>query len=414
MKPGIHFHSDCPFFAGCENLLANLFQDDRFMESHGVSFSYRHSHTYESGFRRRVTKQFNVIPLKLFDVSSISTYANSLSFRPGRIMIKAAAVLLLVKYWFLLWNALVLWRVFSRERIDLLHINNGGYPGALSCTSAVLAAQFCGIRRIVYSVNNIAVPYTSVQRWLDLPWDRVVANSVSRFVTGSVYAKQKLADVLRLAPSAVTHIPNGIEPREITEDKPAVLRRLGIDEKRFLIGVVAVLEERKGHACLFKALKQLKGESQTRTLPLVLCAGTGRERQSLVNDVESLSLQDNVRFVGEENNVINLMSAVDAIVLPSISHEDFPYVVLEGMSLGKPIIASKISGIPEQIEDMESGILVEPKDVNGLAKAIRSLIENPSLCARLGGNAQRRFNQRFLATFAVDKYMALYSHLLSS
>src|SRR2546426_2097216 len=110
MKPGIHFHSDCPFFAGCENLLANLFQDDRFMESHGVSFSYRHSHTYESGFRRRVTKQFNVIPLKLFDVSSISTYANSLSFRPGRIMIKAAAVLLLVKYWFLLWNALVLWR----------------------------------------------------------------------------------------------------------------------------------------------------------------------------------------------------------------------------------------------------------------------------------------------------------------
>src|SRR5713101_8052007 len=39
MKPGIHFHSDCPFFAGCENLLANLFQDDRFMESHGVSFS---------------------------------------------------------------------------------------------------------------------------------------------------------------------------------------------------------------------------------------------------------------------------------------------------------------------------------------------------------------------------------------
>lgn len=410
MKRRIHFHSDCPYFAGCENMLVNFFQSEELTGQFEISFSYRYTELYQKGFESRVDRPLRTQPLRLPDVNDL---ASRFRMKPVRVAVKVLLNLLLFRYLFILWNAVILYRLFKKESIDLLHVNNGGYPGAYSCTSAVLAARWAGIRRVVYVVNNIAASYRSPLRWLDYPFDRMAARTVSAFVTGSRYAGEALGRVLRLQTSQLVNIPNGILPRVVTESREEVLRRLGIgDAGRLLIGVVAVLEERKGHIYLLKALKLLKDQGFEKKMPLLVMEGEGPERSRLEEFVLGAGLTEDVLFAGKEPNVFNLMNAVDVLALPSISHEDFPNVVLEAMSLGKPVIASRFAGIPEQVENLKNGILVGPKDTAGLAAAIEKLANDGALRERLGQAGLRRFEERFKAEVSVKNYIQLYTNLL--
>ena len=211
----------------------------------------------------------------------------------------------------------------------------------------------------------------------------------------------------------VKNIQNGISLRPVTEDKTSLLQRLGLQADRLIIGVVGVLEERKGHIYLLQAIKLLKDRESKDKLPYVLIAGSGTLLGSLQRYVIEEGLSDYVKFIGVEKNISNLMNTIDLLVLPSIGNEDFPYVVLEAMGFGKVVIGSSICGVPEQIEPMKSGLLVEPKDVEALAAAINNLMENRSLLQSLGDHAKHVFNEKFQASFAVRKYVELYKCLLA-
>ena len=147
-------------------------------------------------------------------------------------------------------------------------------------------------------------------------------------------------------------------------------------------------------------------------MPVLLIEGSGGIEGDLKSVVAKCDLNNEVRFVGREKQVFNLMNAVDIMVLPSIANEDFPNVILEAMSLGKPVIASRISGTPEQVIDQESGLLVEPRDVEGLADAISLLLNDEELRTSISHNACERFEQMFSARVAVLRYCQLYDKLL--
>jgi len=411
MRKNILFYSDCPFFAGCENMLVNFFQNEEFMGRYKVSFFYRYSGEYEAGFRQRVTRSLRAVPLRLPDLSVIF---DRIGKAPAFVRLPVLAFShLVLKHLFILWSTVRLFRLFRKERVDILHINNGGYPGAYSCAAAVIAARMCGIRRIVYVVNNIAHSYRPVWRWPDIPYDMIVTRAVSFFVTGSSYARGMLVDALKLDPAKTVNIFNGIEPRGVTESREETLRRLGVDGGRLLVGVVAVLERRKGHAVLIEAMRTLKQEMPADSLPLVFIEGEGVELEALKGLVRDGGLDGDVHFVGSEGNVFNFMNAVDIMVLPSIGQEDFPNVILEAMSLGKTVIASTIAGIPEQIAHMQDGILVDPGSARSLADAIRSVVEDGDLRRSLASNAGRKFGQSFSARRSVSNYEALYEKLMA-
>jgi glycosyltransferase involved in cell wall biosynthesis len=280
--------------------------------------------------------------------------------------------------------------------------------------SAVFAAKLAGIKNIVYVVNNIAFPYVSLSRLIDYPLDRIVANAVTIFITGSFYASRQLKKVLRLRENQVYSIWNGILPRQITEEREDVLKRLCIPPPagRLLIGVVAILEKRKGHLFLLKAIKLLKEKRIIPVLPLLLIEGRGIEMEKLRKFVAESDLASDVFFVGSESNVFNFINAVDFIVLPSVKNEDFPNIILEAMSLSKTVIASRLAGITEQIEHMKTGILVEPCDINGLAESIALLIKNKNLLSDFGCQARLKFLENFTNIRAAEKYVWLYSNLL--
>jgi glycosyltransferase involved in cell wall biosynthesis len=368
MKLKIHYHTDCSFFAGCENMLAVFLNSALFHSKFQMSLSYRGSKLYESGFRARVIRMVDCHRLSFPELSDVDFLPTGWPLLFRRFVMSVLRLLLQLPLF--LYEFVFLYRVFRRIDPDVLHINNGGYPGALSARAAALAGKCAGIPVKIMVVNNMAVNYSRFSRWQDYPIDFLIARVVDLFVTGSQAANFELEQVLRLPPQKLRCIHNGIHVRERTETARETLSRL-IPERMsgITIGVVALLVRRKGHRVLLEAINLLYNNKR---LPdggvTVLIEGEGALLEELLDYVDSRGLSEVVRFVGRESNVINFIAALDVLVLPSIQNEDFPNVILEAMSLAKPVVATKLAGIPEQVLDGETGLLVEPGDVEQMER----------------------------------------------
>jgi len=409
-KRRLHFYSDCAYFAGCEHMLSAFFADDALRREYDISFSYRYSPEYEAGFHSHASNlPAEIFPLRLLDFNS---QVKRIPWRPVRILVLALGYALMVKQWYVLRNTVMLYRLWRRREIDLLHINNGGYPGAVSCASAVFAGRMAGIRRIVYVVNNLAVPYSSVLRWPDYLFDRLVVRFVTRFITGSAFAAGELRRVLGVPCNKVLNIPNGVSESERSAAPEAAHHGLTA-ARSLLVLVTAVLEKRKGHVYLLRALELMRGRGMS-PLPLVVLVGDGKEAPALQRYVETEGLVDAVRFVGNKArpDYLTLLKSSDVVALPSISHEDFPNVVIEAMSLGKPVIASRVAGIPEQVDDGRTGFIVAPRDVAGLADALQCLLEDRDLRRSMGSAGREKFCKEYRTPMAVGRYRALFREVL--
>lgn len=411
-RPHLHYHTDCDFFAGCENMIANLLNDERIHRNFEVSFSYRRSERYEAGLKNRVNSRVGGESYPILAGDVLSQLVVNMP-RPVQIAVRGLNYLLLLRYWILAWNVLVLYRAWRHRGIDLLHINNGGYPGAISCQSAAIAASLAGIKQVVMVVNNIATPNRYWFAWLDVPLNRLVARSAAVFVTGSRFAGQALQATLHIPSKKLVCLHNGIKPRPTVEARAETRGRLGLAEGVMVFGIVALLERRKGHRVLLDAMAILRQSVAAEKMPILLIEGEGPERFNLERAVEELALEPWVRFVGTERNIFDFMQALDVILLPSIANEDFPNVVLEAMSLGKPVIASRIAGTPEQIEDGVTGWLVKPGDSSALALKMSDFIENEGIIGAMGAQARAQFEVKFTADVAVLRYIDLYQALLN-
>lgn len=393
-------------------MLVNLWTDPRLRRQHQISFSYRQSPEYTSGLNGQLTPDFPLFPLSLpvqnwpvQDFRHLPAFMSRLLRVTFRMIMKVP---------FLIFDVVILTRLFRRLAPDLVHINNGGYPAARSARAAAIAARLAGVKKVVMVVNNFAVGYTGPERWFDFPIDRLVVRAADRFVTGSQAAANRLRSVLALKSDQVQSIHNGIRSRAPIESAAQVRRRLGVDVHfdGVIIGVVALMEPRKGHRVLIEALAMLiKQEPLISQKIVVWLEGDGPLRGELESSVRLKHLSGLVHFIGKEKNIVDMMNALDILVLPSVESEDFPNVTLEAMALGKAVVASALAGTPEQIVQEETGLLVEPGNAEELAKALRRLIERPEWSRCLGANGQERFFSMFTADIAVKNYIDLYHSL---
>lgn len=393
-------------------MLCNFFASTKLQRSYQLTLSYRYSREYRDGFNRRNVGCIKAYPLHLPDPACVEFIIPNLPaglrrcvylfFRAGFSQI------------FALYDIARLFMFFKKIRPAIVHINNGGYPGAISCRAAAISAKLSGVDNIIMVVNNRAVPYTSLWRWLDFPMDWAVKKSVKQFVTGSNAAAEQLRVVLGLCERRARSFNNGISPRASMEEYSETRLRLGLDSYSGLVfGIVAVMEARKGHLILLKAIEILQTEGVINIDNFrLLIEGDGLLRGELEAYVRKNNLKNYVFFVGNENNIFDFMKVLDCVVAPSIADEDFPNVVLESMYLGKIVVASKLAGIPEQIIDGVSGLLVDPGDPHDLARALALTISNPERMKILAAAAQERFNAEFTADIAVDRYLKLYDGLL--
>lgn len=409
----VHFHSDCPFFAGCEMMLVNFWLSDALRRTCQVSFSYRASEKYKAGMMAQIHPDFPIFPLSLPPVEwPKSHFPSPFTWISKAFRFATRTVWRFPLFFYETW---VVFRLIKKIKPDIVHLNNGGYPAARSVRAAAVGARLAGCKSIVMVVNNLAAPYRTLERCFDYLLDRWVVRSTSKFVTGSVAAAERLTAVLRLDASQVQPIHNGVRLREVRETKEACLQRLGVQNSYcgLVFGVVALMVERKGHRVLIDAVEILKRhDPQLGTKLTILFEGGGELRDSLEQSVRGKELDDVIKFVGHEDNVVDLMNAIDVLVLPSIDCEDFPNVTLEAMALGKAVIASNLAGTPEQIVHGETGFLVESGNPKALSSAISLLLDDHELTKQLGRNGQKRFQENFTAELAVDRYLKLYQSMM--
>ncbi|MEI8167476.1 MAG: glycosyltransferase family 4 protein [Chloroflexales bacterium] len=147
----------------------------------------------------------------------------------------------------------------------------------------------------------------------------------------------------------------------------------------------------------------------------VLLVGDGPNLNLIRAEVAAAGLDELVQFTGRLSSEAKTraMSACDILVLPSLI-EGLPYMITEALSYAKPVIASNVGGIPEQVLDGETGLLVPPRDALALANAIRSLVKDPNLVRRMGAGALQHYRQHFTLERMLDDHDALYQALYHS
>ncbi len=236
-------------------------------------------------------------------------------------------------------------------------------------------------------------------RWLKAPL-QIFLGSLTASVADLVLAPSAAtAEEIRRdykveAPGVLPNVTGGlpIEP---------VLEEAGEERGYFLL--VGRLRIRKGVEVLLEALRALRDRQLEIRL---LIAGDGEHRAALERRAAELELGAAVRFLGrcDASRVRGLLRGARALFVPSI-YEGMPLVVLEAMEAGVPVIASAVSGIPEVVEDGETGWLVPPEAPDALADALAAVLADPAEASRRGAAGRRRVDERFRPAHAAAAWM---------
>jgi glycosyltransferase involved in cell wall biosynthesis len=276
---------------------------------------------------------------------------------------------------------------------------------------ACIAATALKVQHVVRIVHGMAEPFRGREytrmiayRMLD---DIAIRSRVSKLIAVSANIESKLG--IKYGFSKVVCIRNGInlDKVRITSPRQATRARLGVDPNAYLVGTVGRLAAVKGHEFLLQAASLPQWNTG---LMQYLIVGDGPLMPSLRALAARLGIEKQVILAGHRNDIYDLIAAMDAFVLPSL-HEGIPMVLLEALALDRPVIASRVGGIPEVIEHGVNGLLVAPASPVELHAALNTLMHDSSYSELLGLSGRRRVENEYSATLMVKRTAALYASL---
>ena len=159
---------------------------------------------------------------------------------------------------------------------------------------------------------------------------------------------------------------------------------------------------------VFDIFERVRRERPVR----LLFVGDGPDRQALEARVRSSPWRGDVTFAGEQEDLVPWLSLADVFLLPS-SQESFGLAALEAMACEVPVVAARVGGLPEVIDDEQTGLLCEPDDVEGMAARVRGLLDDGAAARRLGQAAAMMVRRRYCAAEVVPRYERVYERVLA-
>lgn len=236
-----------------------------------------------------------------------------------------------------------------------------------------------------------------------------------RLITAGVAISDHVAGYMRAveaAPAGKLHtIHYGLkipEPLDRPSARAALRAELGLPDETPIIGMVSRLVWEKG---IPNALAAFERVGRAFTEAHLVIAGDGPLRADLEAQAAALDAAARVHFLGWRAEAAPIFAAVDVLFMPSLT-EGFGMSLLEAMAQSLPIVSSNVSAIPEVVADGETGLLCPPEDVPALATALGTLLDEPSLRARMGQAGRQRLEAKFSAARMVDETVTLYESLL--
>lgn len=269
-----------------------------------------------------------------------------------------------------------------------------------------LAAMLAHVPIIVGTEVNIyekkRARHALAERLLMRGTDRVIVSAES---VRDFYIQQIQAD-----PARVEVIYNAVDWSQLgTTMAPDALRAsAGVPAAAPLAGIIARLTEQKAHRYLFDAMASTPGLASLH----LLVVGDGELGDDLRARVECLGLSARVHFLGARRDLGNLLAAIDLFVMPSL-WEGLPLSMVLAMGAGLPVVATRVAGIPEVVQDGVTGMLVPPADMTALGSAMARLVSDPALRQTLGAAAAAFVRPRFGVDQYVESVTRVYDRLLA-
>lgn len=298
--------------------------------------------------------------------------------------------------------------IFEDLQIDRLMCINGGYPAGLTCRAATVAWGRSGRRPLsIHNFHNFATSARLTERIFEDAIDRDVFFNAKALVSVSQVCLDSL-DVRKAFAGGEKRklIYNGIEFTAPNHNRMGVRKHLHIHASAPLLLMLGTYERRKGHEFLLQSFRSVIQEMPEAQL--VICGfGYPQDVEHVRQLVLSMKLGNNVRLEHFRDDVADLLIASDILLVSSQNSESFGLTIVEAMSHGIPVIATRVGGIPEVLKDGEGGFLVESNDTSAFSGKILSLLKNKKLRTDQGKKGLIRYRKNFTAGRMAKEYADL-------
>lgn len=292
--------------------------------------------------------------------------------------------------------------LIRRVNPDIVHTH-----GALS---GRIAGRRCR-KKVLYSRHS-AFPVPAKLRYPPGRWVNKLLNEhyADHIIAVSPATRENLTDG-GISPKKISVVVNGVAPvpRSSEEVCRGLRAQYGIEAGCFTAGILARLEEYKGHLIILEAAKQLV--DQGRRLK-VLVAGVGNFEDAVRARIQALGLEDVVLMVGFQQDVAPILSILDVQLNASYGTEASSLALLEGLSMGVPAVVSSYGGNPYLIDDGQDGLIFPNRDSKALAGCLARLMDDPEARAQMSRRAQELFQQRFTGQIFAQKIESVYRSTL--
>jgi glycosyltransferase involved in cell wall biosynthesis len=287
----------------------------------------------------------------------------------------------------------------KKQKVDIIQTH--GYKGH------VIAAAIKKITSISWLAFEHGLTFDSLRMKL---YNRI-NYALLRRADVAIGVSQRIVDTLTTlrANSPTYLVRNAVETSENHSKKDGTLLRqeLGLPDDTLLLGVIGRLSHEKGQKVLFRALQLIPLENTKRVHFLLV--GEGPDLEILEGLRASSQWKNNVHFLGYRKDITYLMSAIDALVLPSLS-EGLPNVVLEAMASGKAVVGTRVGEVPYLIDDQLTGWLVEPNNEMMLCNALMELIaSDKEALTVIGERGRTKVKNSFSAQARVSRIVEIYN-----
>jgi glycosyltransferase involved in cell wall biosynthesis len=308
------------------------------------------------------------------------------------------------------WDDLIafcrLLRIFKREKFDIVHTHTAK-AGALGR----LAGRLAGVPVIIHTPHghNFYGYFNRFNSRMIIIIERILAGITDKIIALTNLEKWDYLRFKVAGGEKTVLVYMGLELDEFSpRNSDRIKAGLNISDQEKIVGYVGRLEYIKGAQFFVEAARLCLEKNASLRFILV---GEGSLREKLQRKVISWGLKDKIEFCGWRDDVPDMMSVMDILVLPSLN-EAVGIVLIEAQSLGVPVVASKVGGIPEIVKDKETGILVSPGDPGAIAGAVIELLSDPRRMRDMSEAAKNWVSDRFKAEKMVKTLSAIYQEEL--
>ena len=409
-KPKLLVFSQCFMYGGSERLMLSIISNKIINYNYKLIFSYGYFKEYKLLLNKELIftdTSANINPLYLLSNGHIF-FKIDLNFKNKTVRKILKLPLFIVDKFKIydVWNCLYLTLYIFILKPQIIHVNNGGYPGSKICNQLVILTGFFFKRiKIVYQINNTAVIKNSIFTKFN---DYLIQRATYCFLTHSISNKEALIR------RGFTKIPIISFKSFFNENKTA----FSYDFKKNQINKISIVQigqltERKGQLYLIKAIEILKNRSNHIYNDIHLnLIGDGEHKYILNNYIIEKKLESNITIWGSREDYINFIKSADIFIISSTEAEDLPLVLISALKYSRAIISTKIAGISEVLTNMHDSILINPDIINlseNIYKSIIELILNTSLKNKIVANTKSTYNNYFSEENYSKSLMNLYT-----